>query len=312
MHSISPYTISSFSREYSDEKGEHYPPLDTIGSFDTYNIFRDYLSGLTSKLKDEESKSFFGFDNIVFDDDARTISGWLETGNYGYGAPIVNILSNKVEFNRSVNNAELIRHFFYLYIPVGMKNGILLTQNFRGKGIKTLIQKVLSDEFKRVTSRVLQVNQLTIKEAYKEWMDGVAKEIKLIGYKPHEDIVDVLTSTGAGEQEFVIKAKRYKSFGKLTDFFKPDTVEAKLVKQLSEHCTAVKAKVMFGGRMRTFKVTVDSENSSTMSDFEFDSKDVEFDEDEQPVYESLLNWTISLCAEIAKEVHGDPAKIGIT
>lgn len=259
MNSVSPYAIRCFDpNKKAKKRGDNYSPLGSIGQFDTYNIFKDFINGKGGGYHLlPGTKQIYRFASIRFDDAKRIIFGVFQVGTYGVKANIINIKTGAVDFERAQDNAEITNHYISFFVPQKLNEGVVILHSHRGVGIKTIIYGLLADEFKKRTGgRVLQMNPLAFKKAFQEWQGAVSKEIKLVGYKAMGAAEDQIAKLGHKEveAELVIKSPRKANLGSLSDFFNPASEQHAIVEVLSEMCTHVKTIVEHNGRKRTFRL----------------------------------------------------------
>src|SRR5690606_22671267 len=100
----------------------------------------------------------------------RIAYGWLELGSYGIRSDIIDVNTGKVDFRKAQNNAEIIRHFSYFFIPVGFNEGLALLHSFRGNGVKTVFLDQFGQYFSTKTQLNLQMNPLSYEKALEQWI----------------------------------------------------------------------------------------------------------------------------------------------
>lgn len=256
MHSIAPYSIRCFNPHgVAKDIENRYSVLNNVGQFDTYKVFQDFLIAQNDQFKIvEDTKQVYRFFGMKFYEAEREIAGWFEAGYYGVKNDIIDIKTGNVDYEKTQNNAEIIKHYVRFYIPVGFDEGIALLHNYKGNGIKTLLYELLRVNFSAVTKRNLQMNPLAYKKAFRMWEEALAKEIKLTKFVGMPDITDQIKNLGHKEQQLIIKPPSRGSLGKLKDYFNADSDEYKVVEFLSPMCAEVKAVADLNGKRRTFTI----------------------------------------------------------
>ena len=266
LNTISPYTIRCFDPLLKGKSTQNsYSPLGQIGQFDMYKILKDYIS---SKVKSKkyfdikDSKQIYAFTGFVFDDARREFRGVFKAGSYGNRTDIINVKTGAIDFKRLEENAEVLNHYVRFYIPEKLDEGVVLLDNQRNIGIKTLLYDLLRGEFHRVTKRTLQMNPLSYEKAFEEWKKATAKEIKLVRFSGMGTIEDQIKKLGHDEAEhtYVIKASRRKNLGSLVDYLTPGTDQSALIEVLTPLCSEVKTVVEMNGRKRTFRLGTSPSN----------------------------------------------------
>ncbi|MCG8612278.1 MAG: hypothetical protein MI864_17285, partial [Pseudomonadales bacterium] len=140
MHSMSPYVIRCFNPAIESNKREDkYCVLNKIGQNDLFNILKAFVSSKSENYQIvEHSQQVYKFSDVVYDEKNRHIWGWFQVGTYGIKTDIINIESGDVDFEKAQNNAEILKHYFHIYIPVGFNESICMMHSYRGHGVKTL------------------------------------------------------------------------------------------------------------------------------------------------------------------------------
>lgn len=294
MHSLSPYLMRCFNPQLPGKTEDKYAILDKVGQFDTYALLKTYIQSKSDKFYlIEESKQVFRFDSMKFDSDKRLIYGWFQAGHYGTKTDIINISTGDVDFQKAQDNAEIINHFVYFFLPKGFNEGISLLHAYRGNGIKTLFFDLFNKYFSQMTTLTFQMNALSYDKAFNEWMDGNAKEIRLTKFTGLNDLTDQIKKLGHNELELKVLAPRKGSLGKLKDYFNQGSDQAKTVEILNPLCAQVKTLVELSGRKRTF--TVGHSPSNTICEIEA-PEDLEL-VDGNPAFDAIKEW----CAEVTAE-----------
>jgi hypothetical protein len=294
MHSLSPYLIRCFNPQLSGKNEDKYSVLDKVGQYDTFSLLKNYIE---SKSEDfsivEETKQVFRFHQMLIDSDKRIVCGWFQTGHYGIKTDIINISTGKVDFEKAQNNAEIINHFIYFFLPQSFNEGIALLHGLRGNKIKTLFHRLFKEYFKDITKLNFQMNPLSYDKAFKEWQDSNAKEIRLIRFEGFSDIADQIKMLGHEEVEVKLKPPKKSTLGKLKDYFDKDSDQAKAIEVLSPICAQIKTVVELNGKKRTFIVG----HSATNSICEIEApEDLELSHG-NPEYNAIKKW----CEEISEE-----------
>lgn len=78
------------------------------------------------------------------------ISGLLNSGDYGYNAPIFDTKTKDQVFTREVDHIECIPFYFAFDLDPAFREGIILLQRFHQFGVKTIFEKKLNDYVKGI------------------------------------------------------------------------------------------------------------------------------------------------------------------
>ncbi|MCP2002928.1 UNVERIFIED_ORG: hypothetical protein J2Y78_001468 [Buttiauxella agrestis ATCC 33320] len=254
MHALAPYMFRCYNP--NAEKEQRYSALSNINNHDLLGLLNEFIDKYkTDFVLSEETKQVFRFNEVVYDEANREIYGWFESGYYGTKTDIINIETGVVDFEKTKNNAEIIRYYVHFYIPRNVNEGMAFLHTYRGDGIKTLFMRLFSEYFKDTTRLVIQMNPLAYDKAIEKWMDAIAKEIKVTKFHGVRDLAEQAKKLGHNEQELIIKPPRNSGLGKLRDYFSKDTEQSQLVEVLKSYGEVVKTVVELGdGRKRTFQI----------------------------------------------------------
>lgn len=294
MHALAPYLFRCYNPNAAKE--QRYSALSNIREHDLLDILFSFIGQYNDGfIISEQTKQVFRFNDIVRDDNNREIYGWFESGYYGTKTDIINIETGDIDFEKTKNNAEIIKYYIHFYIPRDVNEGMAFLHTYRGDGIKTLFMNLFSDYFKRVTNLVIQMNPLAYDKAIEKWMDAIAKEIKVTKFQGIKDVAEQARKLGHNEQELVIKPPRNSGLGRLRDYFIRDSEQYQLVEILKEYGETVKTVVELGdGRKRTFRIGTTARGA--VCEIIFDEEQVLFN-DGMPEITSLNRLVDSIIME---------------
>lgn len=287
MHALAPYLFRCYNPNATKE--QRYSALSNIREHDLLDILDEFIKQYNEEyILSEETKQVFRFNEITRDNNNREIYGWFESGYYGTKTDIINIETGDVDFEKTKNNAEIIRYYIHFYIPRDVNEGMAFLHTYRGDGIKTLFMRLFSDYFKRVTNLVIQMNPLAYDKAIEKWMDAITKEIKVTKFHGITDVAEQAKKLGHNEQELIIKPPRNAGLGRLRDYFSRGSEQYQLVEVLKEYGETVKTVVeLDNGRKRTFHIGTTARGA--VCEILFDEEQVVF-YDGMPEIASLNNF----------------------
>lgn len=302
MHAIAPYSIRFFDPNSAAKNIEdRYSKLDKVGAQDAFKILQDYVNRLDDKFVIvEDTKQVYRFKGMKVDVAKRQIAGWFEVGSYGVKNDIIDIKTGNVDFQKTQQNAEIIRHYIRFFVPAGFNEGIALLHTFKGGGVKTLLHDLLRAEFLKLTKLNLQMNPLAYKQAFVSWKKAVAKEIKLTRFEGAQDITDQIKGLGHKEQQLIIKPPSRQSLGKFKDYLDPNSKEYKIVEYLSPMCAQVKVLVELDGKKRTF--TIGRPADEQVCEIAIEEEDVDFIAG-NPEAKSLHKWCTIVLQDLANAIY---------
>lgn len=300
MHQISTYSVRCYNPNGSGELKDRYFKLDAIGQSDLFEVLRNFISGLQDSYTDLPlERQVYRFSSVNFDDKSRVIHGWMDVGKYGIRSEIIDKNTGAVDFHKAQENAEILKHYFCIFLPTGFNEGIALMHSYEGRGIKTLFHSVFQEYFRSTTAHTLQMNPLAYEAAFAEWQEANTKELRVTKFTGLADIADSLPNMGHSEKELILKAPKKGSLGKLKRYFEPQSDEYNLVEVLSPLGSQVKSVVELEGRRRTF--LVGHHASNTVCDIELDES-VELDGG-VPKLNSIHKWSMALLSEYSVHMY---------
>jgi len=223
---------------------------------------------------------------MTFDVESRHIWGWFNVGTYGIKTDIINISTGEVDFEKAQDNAEIIKHYFHIFIPIGFNEAICMMHSYRGKGIKTLFHDIFSPQFRETTSLNIQMHPLAYDSAIEAWQQATTKELRVTKFTGISDLADQISGLGHDEQTLILKPPRGGTLGLLCDYFNPNSEQARIVEVLSELGSQIKTVVEIDGNKRTFTVGENASNSIC----QIDLGDGVLYESGSPEMTSMHNW----------------------
>lgn len=294
MHSLSPYLLRCFNLNLPGKLDERYSVMDKVGQSDAFQLLEKFIQSHSNEFVDiEDTKQVFRFSEFTFFQEKRVAYGWLESGSYGIRSDIINVETGKVDFKKAQNNAEIIKHFVYFFMPRGFNEAIALLHAYRGSGIKTLFFEQFSPYFNDQTKLNLQMNPLSYDKAFDQWVDGQAKEMRLVKFTGFTDLADQIKCLGHDEQELRLKPPRKGALGKLKDYFDPNSEQAKAVELLTPLCAQVKTVIELDGKKRVFQVGAYADHAVC----EIEAPEELPLEGGNPTFDGMARW----CMDVARE-----------
>lgn len=183
-------TVEKKGKKSPDEREQEI--LDNIGKnsvitrLDLFDILKDALDDEKSASNEKKQKAW-RFSNLNIDSDKRLITGIISAGEYGYETALYNVYTEE-ERKRSSNEAELLPHYFLIYLPRNDTHGYMILQRFQNMGVKTIIVDIMKTAFsKNVGNYKLIVNNALPKCLFDDIINRVTvKEVRYTKYKKME------------------------------------------------------------------------------------------------------------------------------
>lgn len=299
MHSISPYSVRCFNQNLLGK--DKYCILNKVGSKDALELLHDFVkSNSTSLLNHQKTKQAYIFSDIKFDGKERKLSGWFNVGSHGMAGEILNIKTGKKDFAKTIDNADMVRHYFQFHFPLNVNEGFCVFHSYRGHGVKTLFSELFSPYFLSQTSLNIQFNPLAYEKAFQAWTDANVKELHVTKFSGLSDVADTAKKLGHYEAKLIIKPeKKGKYWGKFSDFTKKGSESHAMVEYLRGLGSQTKTVVELNGKRRIFVVGPNEENS--VCQIELD-KTVKM-ENGVPNFDSIHQWVNDILAEYSKNLY---------
>lgn len=171
------------------KKGEKDTPL-SLSDFNNGNDLFDFLKNYIPNWNYETNE-----DNKIIDDEqlkkvlrlrpntikfqGRSISGIVETGEYGYESDIIDKETGKSTHKRKKTEASMLPFYFIIQIQKNFKKGILVLQRFKQFGVYSIFSTTIKKEFnKNNDAFILNLNPLVSKELVDKFIDrGIVSRI---------------------------------------------------------------------------------------------------------------------------------------
>lgn len=175
----------------------------------------DFLESLrTNTAHDEERQVLLHVTRL--EREGRTITGRIESGDYGYSADLIRVTTGEHTYERDTDEAELLPFFFMFYLPPGNRQGLMLLQTHGVHGIKTSLTQALYNQFREdFPSHLLKFGNFVPDEVLQYINNGSFKEIQLITSHIPQDIADRVRLEGnyehVGHVTYRIQANRGES-----------------------------------------------------------------------------------------------------
>jgi hypothetical protein len=302
MHAIAPYCIRFYNPNSTEKNVEdRYAKLDKLGSFDAFQLLANFADKLDDKfIIVESTKQVYRFKGMKVDAVKRQVAGFFEVGSYGVKNDIIDIKTGNVDYKKTQENAEIIRHYIRFFLPAGFNEGIALLQTFKGAGVKTLLHGLLRDHFLKITKLNFQLNPLAYKKAFQTWEKATAKEIKLTKFEGMSDITDQIKKLGHKEQQLIIKPPSSSTLGLFKDYLNPNSKEFQVVEFLSPMCAHVKLVVELDRKRRTF--TIGRPVDEQVCEIAIEEDEVDFIAG-NPVAKSLHKWAREILQDLADSLY---------
>lgn len=187
------------------------------GNRDLFEILSEFLTHYTEDSEvNEIHEKVISIGQLEIDEENRTLTGTITSGEYGYASDLMNIETGEITHSRSISEAEILPFFFSFHIPEGVDRAILIFQKFKNYGVKTVFLECFKRYFVENVSSdfYIRLNKLTTEQEMNELLSARVLKMRLIKFDG-TDIEHTINNCGDVEQsdintELVIGSNRNK------------------------------------------------------------------------------------------------------
>lgn len=278
-------------------KNKVLPLENFMGKHDFLSFFQEYIKSFDQQLElNEDKKKSLKLDSetLSFSGSDRTISGVIESGDYGYTGTGVNIMTGEKSYERTVNDTEIKPFYFLIFIPKNKGVGFICLQRIGVYGIHGIFKRHLNNFFEsRFDDLKLDIDQFVSGELARTFVEkGSIKEITFIKNNLPADIAEKIGLKGFQKEiktlEIKIKAKSRLAINDKAAKFMNDPnasfFEVKALEDLGfdgEHRVKIRSK--YNGNSRTVDL---SETGKIRPYYDIDG-DIDKSIEGHPVFSSI-------------------------
>jgi len=193
-----------------DKNSEILSDFDAEGS-DLLNFLHTVLLNIkNSTLDQKELQQAMAVSKL--DKQSRILTGIIETGDYGRESNIINVGTKKTVYRRKMEDAEMWPFYFFIEIPEGIEDGLLILQRTAHYGIRKVLHWVLDTAFtEKYPDFQLRLSSLADQDQMEKYIKGRVQEITFVRKTISPDIeenYDRGHQEVHGSVELVIRARR--------------------------------------------------------------------------------------------------------
>lgn len=303
--SLAAYTVKVWNP--NDKDHEFLSNFDGENA-DLFDFLHTTLLGIKTKTLDQEQLQQ-AMSVLKLDKKARTLSGTIETGQYGYESNFINVKTSKSVYKRAKDDAEMLPFYFFFEIPTGTEDGFLILQRTSNFGIRKILHWILSLEFeKQYPEMRLQFAPLLAESELERFVKGAIQKINFVRKTIPADVADAYDAGHAevrGTIEVVIRASKGSTLplnnfiAKIFNTNKPEGYLALEEKQKFAYDN-VKAQVKVGQARRT----INAANPGRLRSYYDITDTVKLGSGNQPEYESIQEQAQVLAAKLRAVLYG--------
>jgi hypothetical protein len=205
--SLAPYTL-----KVKDQEQRSWAPVnDFSDSEDLLSFLKSLLGGLKSgPHKNDAVTQILRVKELQTE--SRTLSGVLETGEYGSESDIFDVMKLKLAHKRTTNEADMLPFYFLIHVPEGPDEAILILEHRGNTGVKDIFYSYIRHKFAEAFPGFeLKIGGLMDEKELEKYLDGPIDTVRFITFKIPKDICDAIGRghrEQGGKVELVVKSKR--------------------------------------------------------------------------------------------------------
>ncbi len=143
---------------------------------------------------------------------SRALSGIIETGQYGIESNFINVTTKKSVYRRKKQDAEMLPFYFYVEIPEGTEDGLLILQRTAAFGIRRVLHWILKLAFENKNPDLRpKFMPLVASTEIDKFVKGKIQQVNFVRKIVPADIADSFRTGNKevnGIMELVIKARK--------------------------------------------------------------------------------------------------------
>jgi hypothetical protein len=236
----------------------------------------------------------------------RTLSGIIETGEYGIETELVNVDTEKMTYRRQTRDAEMRPFYFRALLPTDRKEGIIILQRYKQFGIRGAITRDLNMFVEELFPNLrIELNPLIPETMLRGYLQaGVLKKIRFIKFELPSDIIDAYPEghvEAGGYTELVVTAGKRSGLPLIDRILQivDGRMELEELAELQDYdfdYDSVKVELDLGGSRRT----IDLSDLSKLKAFYDVDNQLEIGESGHPIYESIDAVSESLMNDLSR------------
>lgn len=258
---------------------------------DLLQVFREYLDSRDHyRQVGSSSQRLLRATRVVSGN--RSLSGVVETGEYGFESTLYDVDRDHISYQRSASDAELLPFFFIGRIPARRNEGVLLVERKGRIGIRGTLLDDFKDYFKsRFRGLDVEINPLVPQQILDHYLqEGKIKKVRLVRFAIPHDIASAFDAGGhiekSGSMELSVTAGRGGTFRILDNVRSVLEGASSVVNMFEIHdyeYDTVKVEIDISGSRKT----IDLSDVAKLRAYYDITSEVQIGEDGHPVFESI-------------------------
>ncbi|AFY96190.1 hypothetical protein [Chamaesiphon minutus] len=305
---LSIYTIriKKYTNKIDKKKQANY--CKKLSEFDGYNDIYDVINTFLKEVESGNTNDTYKMyiKSIRVQQHGRSISGIIESGVYGIASEIRDVQTDKTNYKKQKNDADVLPFYFLFYLPKDTDEGLLILQRTGVFGIRSSFGSFLDKYFsKKYSSYCIEINTLINEEVIKKIIsNGNIQKLRCVKYSATSDSIDGLDEgheETAFNMEVVLSANRIPLWHKVQSFFdsKSDVKKLIEIRDFKFDYDTVKIEVEINGSVRIFDL-----GNLGKAKASYDISDrIIMDSDEHPNFDSIHKVAEEYMSEIIDQIY---------
>jgi hypothetical protein len=248
-----------------------------------------FVGSYTTAVKDDEGERSWYFEQLDEDGEGNT-KGYTHYGTFGFESKLVDHTTNKSNYQRKVNDVEIIPLFYEFWSPKDKNFALAAFQSFQGRSCIGYVMKKLKEDFEAQNPGfILKYQKLLPSDGSSIYTSAPVKQLRLIKRNASSDITDkYLGNSKPKRVDFEVKLSAGRkgilgSYNDVTGALKKS--DAGLVLHDGVEFSEAIAEVKIGGKFRSVGVFGSDSNAGVIDITE----DIERGENGHPTFSSIID-----------------------
>jgi hypothetical protein len=302
---LSIYTIRI--KKYTNKK-KQADYCKKLSEFDGQNDICDVINTFLKEVEHGNTNDTYKtyIKSIRVQKHERSISGIIESGVYGIPSEIRDVQTDKTNYKKQKNDADVLPFYFLFYLPKDTDEGLLILQRTGLFGIRSNFGNFLDKYFsKKYSNYFIEINTLVNEDVIKKIIsNGNIQKLRCVKYSATSDSIDGLDEgheETAFNMEVVVSANKIPLWHKVQSFFdsKSDVKKLIEIRDFKFDYDTVKIEVEVNGSTRTF----DLGNLGRAKAYHDISDRIIMDSDQHPNFDSIHKVAEDYMREIVDQIY---------
>ncbi|EIG7796899.1 hypothetical protein HV276_09565 [Escherichia marmotae] len=249
MHSISFFSFRILTHKGS-RTSKKLNDLGLSNKKTAYELLVDYFNLYkNSPIEFGVSKTKISLEQnekLTFDDNKKTIHGYIKVGKYGESSEIKDITLEKIHYRTTVHDVTLKERYILIYLPDELEEGIIVFHSSDNVSARSILSDAIVEYFKKQFNLEARINPLCHKEIPKYILDSELKQIRAQGYNALDDITDSFGCNKTNIKTDLLIKVNEGMMGSFRDLRSKKL--GNIIEIIEDKCDAIKVSLQIGNR----------------------------------------------------------------